>query len=400
MREIVDGATAAKRAISPEEQENLDKLDTDYDRVRAEEDKLVAINQKLAAGDAKRSVIQSAIAADEDEGSEDGDAQFMATIRAHMSAIKNDMPKQSERAFEMKYDHAKVLRTVESSRAISDFANSASLYVSDFSTKVAIYQRTASPLFRTSTIVSSDNGRPLILPVLSVDPSMSSPGEGTAITENSGTLGQATATPVSYKALSYISNEAEEDELIGLLGIIAQQQGRQLGFSAGTAMTASLLTSATNGGTAGGLGGGSTAAFFGLEDLIDLKYGRAAPYRAVGGWLMANAAIKKVRKFVDKNGQYLWAPGLFNSAFLEGQPDAFDGQSVFEDPGLAAPASATKSVVYGDLSAWIIKQRGLRVAVSTDVRFVTDEVAIRSVLRAGGALPDSIALAYLVSANT
>jgi HK97 family phage major capsid protein len=110
---------------------------------------------------------------------------------------------------------------------------------------------------------------------------------------------------------------------------------------------------------------------------------------------MANGAIKKVRKFRDLNGQYLWQP-----AIAQGQPDLFDGQPVYEDPGLATPASATKSVVYGDLSAWVIKQRALRVAISTEYRFNTDEVAIRTVYRAGGALSDTAAIAYLVSANT
>ena len=64
---------------------------------------------------------------------------------------------------------------------------------------------------------------------------------------------------------------------------------------------------------------------------------------------MSNGMIKKARKFTDKNGQYLWQP-----AIAQGQPDLFDGQAVFEDPYLAAPASITKSVLYGDLSAWTI----------------------------------------------
>ena len=396
IRETVDGASEAKRALSAEEQANLDKMDADYDRVKAEEDKMTATAEKLAAGDAVRARIASAIAADEDEDEPKSrgasQAQFLAAVKAAQRAINEGLAREPERVFEMHYDTQKI---VEASRAVADFSDAAALYINDFATNVAIYQRTGSPLFGVATVINAANGRPLVLPVISVDPSFTSPGEGTAITENSGTLGEATATPVSYKALSYVSSEAEEDELVGLMNLLAKQQGRQLGITAGTAMTASLLSAATNGGTANGLGGAATATFFGYEDLLDLKYGRPVGIRQVGAWLMANGAIKKARKFTDKNGQYLWQP-----AVAQGQPDLFDGQPVYEDPGLAAPASVTKSVMYGDLSAWVIKQRGLRVAVSTEFRFNTDQVAIRSVLRAGGALTDATAIAFLVSANS
>ncbi len=42
----------------------------------------------------------------------------------------------------------------------------------------------------------------------------------------------------------------------------------------------------------------------------------------------------------------------------------------------------------------------LRVAVSTDYLFNTDQVAVKAVWRAGGAVNDAAALRYLISANT
>lgn len=395
IRQIIDDATNAQRALTPEDESAIEAASADYDRLKAEEDKLVALNEKLAAGDAQRSRISGAIThrEDEDDYAERAqDNQIISVVRSAQDAIHNSR-EFPEREFALSIDHGKVLQLA--SRAIADFSDAGALYMNDFSTRVAIYQRNFSPILRVATVITADNGRPLVLPVLSADPSSVSPGEGTAITENSGTLGQATATPVAYKTLSYISAEAEEDELVGLMQLISAAQGRELGIKAGTAMTASLVSAATNGGTATGLGGGSTATFLGYEDLLDLKYGRPIGIRQAGAWLASNGAIKKMRKYTDKNGQYLW-----QSAIASGQPDMFDGQPVYEDPGLATPASATKSVLYGDLSAWVIKQRALRVAVSTEYRFNTDQVAIRTVYRAGGALPDATAIAYIVSANT
>jgi HK97 family phage major capsid protein len=392
IRQIVTEAGDAKRALTPEDETALEAANADYDRLKAEEERLTGIAEKLSAGDAQRSRIAPAITHGDDEAERDQDRQIIEVVRAAQAAIHNG-DEFGERELGLTIDHGKVMQLA--ARAINDFTNAGALYMNDFSTRVAVYQRTASPLLSVASVIDADNGRPLVLPVLSVDPSSVSPGEGTAITENSGTLGQATATPVSYKTLSYISAEAEEDELIGLLQLISKAQGRELGIKAGTAMTASLVSAATNGGTANGLGGGSTATFFGYEDLLDLKYGRPTGIRQVGAWLASNGAIKKMRKYTDRNGQYLW-----QSAIAMGQPDLFDGQPVYEDPGLATPASVTKSVLYGDLSAWVIKQRALRVAVSVDYRFNTDEVAIRTVYRAGGALPDATAIAYLISANT
>ena len=181
-----------------------------------------------------------------------------------------------------------------------------------------------------------------------------------------------------------------EDDVIGIMDYLARTQGRALGLAFGSATTTAVLAAATNGGTAT-LG----TPFFGLDDLIDLVYGRAVPYRVAGSFVMATGAVSKARKLKDLDEQYLWQPS--NQA---GEPDRLLGFPVYEDPYLATPASATRSVIFGDVSAWVIKQLPLRVAVSTEYLFNTDQVAIKTVYRAGGALPDTAALAYLYSSNT
>ena len=189
--------------------------------------------------------------------------------------------------------------------------------------------------------------------------------------------------------------EADEDALYDVMPYISRTQGRSLGLSFGSATTAAVLSAATNAGTASGLGGGSTATFIGLEDLLTLKYSLAAPYRSSGSWFMSNGMIQKARKYTDKYGQYLWGPSL-----VIGQPETFDSRPVYEDPYLASPASATKSVVFGDASYLMVKQVPLRFAVSTEYRFNTDQLALKAVYRAATALPVTSALAYIVSANS
>lgn len=387
-RSILDNAETEKRATTPEEDERFDRLMESAAAHKARADKLHKMDSEASElGELIRSRIGDQITTPENDST-----GLMDHVRSALSGLKKGQTPGEFRevALDLPVDQAQF------ARVLTDFGHGGYLYVSDFQTNVAVYQRTMSPWFTQASIINATNGRPLNLPNLSADPTSYTPGEGTAITAADPTLGTAIATPVSYKTLGYISAEAEEDEVVGLMGLIARSAGRSLGLAAGAAFTTSIVSAAANGGTAAGIGGTGTAAgtFFGADDLFTLKYGRAAPYRMVGSYVAVNGAIQKMKKWKDANGQYLLQP-----AIGAGSPDTFDGNPVYEDPGLAAVASASKSVLFGDLSAVVVKQVPIRVAVSTEFAFNLDNVAIKSVLRAGAALPDAAAIAYLVSAN-
>ena len=389
-RSILDAAASDNRDITPEESERFDKLIASADAHKARADKLASSDR-----DAEQlgALVRAAVPQAPVSAAHGSDAQLIANIRSIQDAHKRGGSQPGEIALE---------QTVNlEARAIADFSDSGSLYTTEFSTRVAVYQRTMSPWIDLAYVINSDNGRPLNIPSLTADPTTYTPGEGTAITEATPTLGSAALTTVAYKAVSYISAEAEEDELIGLLGIIAKSQGRSIGLAFGSALTTAIVAAATNGGTASGKGGGGgttgTAlnAFVGYEDLLDLKYSAPVPYRLAGHWVMANSMIKVARKFKDGLGNYIWQP-----AAALGQPDTLDGHPVHEDPYLTALGSATKSVLFGDPSAVVIKQMPLRVATSMEYRFLNDQVSLKTVYRAGGVLPDALALRYLVAANS
>ncbi len=384
-RSILDTAEAENRSTTPEEDERFDKLLASADAHKKRADKLHQMDTEASElGEAIRSRIgEQRIDTRDDES-------LLGHVRSALTGIKSGRP-TAEVALDLTVDQA------EFQRVITGFGNGTSLYVSDFATTVAVYQRTMSPWLQVASIVTANNGRPLIIPNLSVDPTSYTPGEGTAITAADPTMGTVTATPVSYKTLGYVSAEAEEDEVVGLMGVIARSAGRSLGLAAGAAFTTSIVTGAANGGTAAGIGGTGTAAgtFIGADDFFTLKYGRASAYRMNGAFVAANSLIQKAKKWKDANGQYLLQPALG-----AGSPDTFDGQPIWEDPGLAAVASATKSLLYGDLSAVVIKQMPIRVAISTEFAFNLDNIAIKSVYRAGAALPDAAAIAYMICAAT
>lgn len=408
-RAILDNAAEENRDTTPEEDARFDALMASAQKHKERSDRLMRdaesasrLEQELRDRLGSMADAHDGSPVADKAGTRNTDAEIIAAIREAQAHIKGEGTSAGfrERVFSVEPD-AELLRNSfvdrDEIRTISNFGNAGTLWIADFATRVAVYQRTMSPWFGLASLQTSDNGRDLRLPYLSADPTSYEPGEGTAITPADPTLGTATLTTTSYKALGYITAEADEDEVIGYLPLLARVQGRSVGFRAGTAMTTTILTGATNGGTATGVGGDGTAtvAFFGYEDLLNLKYGAAVQYRNAGVWIVSNDALKKIRKFKDSNRQYYWQP-----AIAAGQPASFDGDPIYEDPGLATAASASKSVLFGDPQSVVIKQVPLRVAVSTEYAFNLDNVAIKTVLRAGAAVWDPAGLRYLVSANS
>jgi HK97 family phage major capsid protein len=110
---------------------------------------------------------------------------------------------------------------------------------------------------------------------------------------------------------------------------------------------------------------------------------------------MASAAgIKLMRKVRDGNGMFMW-----DMSISAGAPDRFNGRPVFENPAITDPASATTSFVFGDLSAYYVRRTPIRVEFSKDYKFNTDQLALRTIYRVDGNLPDAIAVKYLVAAD-
>jgi HK97 family phage major capsid protein len=95
----------------------------------------------------------------------------------------------------------------------------------------------------------------------------------------------------------------------------------------------------------------------------------------------------------DTTGQLLWQP-----SYQLGQPESLLGRPIYENPGMAN-GSAAKAVAFGDFKRYyVLKVNPTRVAFSVDYKFSTDQLALRTIERVGGDLPDVIAISYLVNA--
>jgi HK97 family phage major capsid protein len=121
------------------------------------------------------------------------------------------------------------------------------------------------------------------------------------------------------------------------------------------------------------------------DNLIDLQYAVIESYANNGYWMMRRATEGKVRKIQDSDGQYLWQPSL-----QVGSPNLLLGRPIVTDPTVAAVGSANMSVIFGDFSAYVIRDvSGVRIERSDDFAFSSDVVSWRAILRTDGDLLDT-----------
>lgn len=389
MREIVSGAEAEARELTAEEQDNLKSFDADYDKYEKEWRDLGAYKEKVAASDAFREAVAPQI---ETARIERRDPTDMEMFLRGFESVKSG----SGYAFDARMSSDFQTRALQSAGG--------SAVPTSFADFVTVFERTFTPMLEPSvvTILNRSNGAPLVLPRVTADPNHGGTvtAEAGGINELDATISSVTLTPFKYGITNLWSAELADDNTIGLEELLARTTGRELGLDIGTHLTTGtdttqpngLITAAANGGTASGTANNT---FFGPADIVDLFYGRAAPYRQIGAWMASSTGLGKIRKLADSNGQFIWQPSL-----IVGQPETVLGRPIYENPAMAAVASASKSVAFGDLSRYIVSRvTPIRVEMSKDYKFNTDQLALRTIERVDGDLVDTISVAFLVSAN-
>lgn len=239
------------------------------------------------------------------------------------------------------------------------------------------------------TVLTTDSGNDLPVPKTTTHPTAGIIAEAGSITESDAVFNQVVLGAYKYGFSTQISTELEQDTGVDLVGYLAAIGGQALANGSGAHFVTGSGTAQPNGvvtaATVGVTGGAGVVGAFTADDLVDLYFSVIAPYRRNGTWLMSDAAMKAARKIKDADNQYIWAPGL-----TAGEQSTLLGRPVVTDPNVAAPAVSAKSVVFGDLSKYFIRDvRGVRVERSVDFAFQNDLVTWRFLLRTDGDLVDT-----------
>jgi HK97 family phage major capsid protein len=245
-------------------------------------------------------------------------------------------------------------------------------------------------MLTTSTILRTGGGEPLQIPSLSAYSTAAVTAAGSVLAENDPTFNSfVTLQAWKQGGLVTVARELLEDTSVDLLGFLSEQIGVGLGtalnqkftLGTGTVEPTGLITSAGSAVT----GGTGVAGAFTADNLINLVYSlnTAARRRPGAGFQMNSKSIAAVRTLKDNYGRYIFDPSLSAD-----KNDLLLGYPIFENPDMADPAIGAKSVVFGDLKSYYLRevQPGIRLDRSDDYAFANDQVTFRYTYRGDGAL--------------
>jgi HK97 family phage major capsid protein len=361
---LLDSAAAEKRDLSAEENQTYDRIMADLDSRSAVIETMNAQaereNRAAEAMKGFESQVKPAVAVPAIDEAELIRSLARGEIRSH-SFEKRDVTKGSTGA------------PVPTS----------------FYDQVLLLARHIGPMLETSTILNTAGGENLQIPSLSAYSTGTVTSEAASFGESDPTFNAfKTLGAYKYGFLTQISREMVEDSGVDILGFLATQTGNALGFAVNNALTVGTGTTQPTGiVTAAGsgiTGGTGVSGAFTADNLIDLVYSVDTAGRTLPGvgFQMNAKAIGAVRKLKDNAGQFLFTPSLSGDA-----RDMLLGYPIYENPAMVDPATSAKSVIFGHLPSYYVRQvGGLRLDRSDDYAFQNDLITFRASFRVDGNL--------------
>ena len=382
MSEFLKAQIEARQNIWSQAKEILDRAENEKRSLTAEETE--AYNRMSADLDARAQLIETA---KKDADREARAAEAAENFTPAMAAAKAS---DEERIRAMARGEVRSVDFGSEARAGLVPSTTGAPIPTSFYDNIILKAQYVGPMLTTSTILRTGGGEPLQIPSLSAYSTATQTAAGSVLTENDPTF-NSFVTLQAWKTggLITVARELLEDTSVDLLGFLSDQIGVGLGqalnstFTNGTGTTqaAGLVANAA----AGVTGGTGVTGAFTADNLISLVYSvnTAARRRPGAGFQMNSTAIAAVRSLKDNYGRYIFDPALSAD-----KNDLLLGYPIYENPDMANPALGAKSVIFGDLKSYYIRevQPGIRLDRSDDYAFANDQVTFRYTYRGDGAL--------------
>ena len=180
------------------------------------------------------------------------------------------------------------------------------------------------------------------------------------IPEGDDTFGQQTIGAHKVGTIIKVSQELLADSAFDLESYFTSEFTRRIGTKEEEAFLVGNgshkptgLLNETGGAQIGVTAASATAIT--ADEVIDLFYSLAAPYRKNAIWILNDATVKAIRKLKDSSGQYLWQPAL-----KDGEFDTILGKRYFTSAYMPTMTAGAKTILFGDLSYyWIGDRQGI-----------------------------------------
>jgi len=249
---------------------------------------------------------------------------------------------------------------------------------------------------QVATIIRTDSGADLPIPT-SDDTSNKGVilSENTAASEQGITFGQLVLNAFKYSSkYVLVSVEFLQDSSINVAEFIGRALGERIGritndhFTTGdnSSKPNGIVTASSLGVTATSLTATTTFSF-----MMDLVHSIDPAYRTNARFMTSDAGLKMLRKILipqysgDTAGAPLWQPGM-----VAGAPDTIFGYPYTINQSMTAPATTVKSILFGDLSKYLIRDVRDVTLLRLDERFAEyHQVAFLAFSRHDGDLLDA-----------
>lgn len=368
---LLDGAAAEKRDLSAEENEKYERISADLDR-RAQviEGIKKDLEREERAAESMVGFENQAKPTEVRNETKDENEQIRALARGEVRSLD--------------FEHRDVLKTSTGAPVPTSFYD-----------QIVALARHIGPMLETSLIINTASGENLQVPSLATYSASTAVAEGSAVPESDPTFNAfRTLSAYKYGHLIQVSREMIEDSGVDLIGFLGSQTGNALGFRINEKLTLGGGTTEPNGIVPrAGLGVTGTAAVLEADNIIDLVYSVDTAGRTLPGvgFQMNASTIAAVRKLKDDAGQYLFAPSLSAD-----ERDMLLGYRIYENPAMASVGSANKSIIFGHLPSYFVRQvGGIRLDRSDDFAFANDLVTFRATVRIDGDLIQTSHVKYL-----
>jgi len=276
----------------------------------------------------------------------------------------------------------------------------AELVPQGFYDQIQTILRYTGPAFEPGlyTILNTASGNDIKVPRQTAFSSATATAEGAQFAVNNPTGESFTLKAQKVGVLLRTSSEIIQDSGIDLVSYLARQAGEAVGYKVNDLLAVGTGTDQPKGifdAAGSGVTGGTATGAFTADNLIDLIHSvdSAVAARPATALQMSRATLGAVRKLKDGDGRYLFEYGA------AGEPRIL-GERIVENPFAPAVAASAKSVIYGDMSSYHVRQvGGIEVARSDDFAFDTDEVVWRVSMRVWGDLGQSANVKYFAGGS-
>lgn len=153
-----------------------------------------------------------------------------------------------------------------------------------------------------------------------------------------------------------ISAELLQDSRLNMANVVAGLMGERIGRSVNRLTTLGTGAAQPKGITLRAAAGVTTASgtAIAMDEVIDLIHSIDEAYRVGAGFMFHDNVLKALRKLKDGSGTYLWQPSV-----QAGQPDQLLGYPITTNPNMASSiASGAITMLFGQLAAYKIRMAG------------------------------------------